>query len=294
MHMLHRTAFIPLLLSSLATAAELRVPADHPTIQEAIQAASDGDVVDIAAGTYRERIDTEGKAVTLRGAGEPSETVIDGTGTGRDSALTCRSNESARTRIINLTFTGGLGQMNMGRGEIMGGGILIVDASPVFIGCVIRDNYSRYGSGGGIAITGGNPCFLDCLVERNASDHIGGGLLAKETGAIFAHCRLHSNQSPSGAGAYLWRDSMVTFEECEFIDNVATAYGGGLFSWGSSPILNDCLFRGNTAAGGAAICNLAGAPILMETRLDADQDIKHSQASPSLTASASPPASDAP
>lgn len=294
MHILNRTAFLPLLLASLATAAELRVPADHPTIQQAIKAATDGDVIDIAAGTYQERIDTDGKAITLRGTGEASETVIDGSGAGRGSALTCSSSESERTRLVNLTFTGGLGQMNTNRGEIMGGGILIVDASPIFIGCVIRDNNSQYGSGGGIAITGGTPCFLDCLVERNASDHIGGGLLAKETGAIFARCRFHSNRSRSGAGAYLWRESLVTFEGCDFIDNVATGYGGGLFSWSSSPILNECLFRGNTATGGAAICNLAGAPILISTSFDADQDVKHSQAPPSLAASAPSPTDDAP
>ena len=56
---------------------------DYTSINAAIGAASDGDVIQLAAETYfeGEQIDTLGKAITLRGvldkAGEPSS-VLDG------------------------------------------------------------------------------------------------------------------------------------------------------------------------------------------------------------------------
>lgn len=63
-----------LLLSFAVTNAQiLYVPADHPTIQEAIDAASEGDTVLVAEGTYYENIRFEGKAITVA-----SQFLIDG------------------------------------------------------------------------------------------------------------------------------------------------------------------------------------------------------------------------
>jgi len=42
------------------------VPAKYPTIQAAIDAASDGAVIVVAPGVYYERIDFMGKNITLR------------------------------------------------------------------------------------------------------------------------------------------------------------------------------------------------------------------------------------
>ena len=68
-------------------AAPLRVPADHATIQAAIDAARDGDTVLVSAGTYRESIVLGGKSVTLASehytTGREAlidQTIIDGGG----------------------------------------------------------------------------------------------------------------------------------------------------------------------------------------------------------------------
>ena len=82
-------AFVPSLLSGaeLAVASTtLRVPQDHPTVQAAIDAASDGDVIEIAPGIYTENL-TVGKGVILRGQlydeSDPrnNTTILDGGGT---------------------------------------------------------------------------------------------------------------------------------------------------------------------------------------------------------------------
>ena len=76
-----------ILISSATFASELHVPASYPTIQSAINAASEGDTVIVAPGSYVENVVIDGKNVTLRST-DPSDaavvaaTVIDGNQTG--------------------------------------------------------------------------------------------------------------------------------------------------------------------------------------------------------------------
>ena len=61
-----------------AVADVIEVPGHHPTIQEAIDAAGNGDTIEVAPDTYTERIDFLGKAITLRSTDGPEVTIIDG------------------------------------------------------------------------------------------------------------------------------------------------------------------------------------------------------------------------
>jgi parallel beta-helix repeat protein len=58
----------------------IRVPEDFPTIQEAINAASPGNIIFVKAGIYGENV-TINKAVSLVGE-DPATTIIDGGGVG--------------------------------------------------------------------------------------------------------------------------------------------------------------------------------------------------------------------
>lgn len=65
----------------------IRVPDDYPTIQEAINAASDGDTVLVAAGTYYENV-VINKTIVLIGEGR-DVTFIDASG---GTAITVKAN----------------------------------------------------------------------------------------------------------------------------------------------------------------------------------------------------------
>lgn len=56
----------------------INVPADQPTIQAAINAATNGDTILVAPGTYAENINFGAKAITVASSGCPSVTTIDG------------------------------------------------------------------------------------------------------------------------------------------------------------------------------------------------------------------------
>ncbi len=69
-------AFASAAIASAAGAATLHVPADFPTIADAIMASSDGDIIQLAPGAYVGPFSFGTKAVTLRGEPDAPETTI--------------------------------------------------------------------------------------------------------------------------------------------------------------------------------------------------------------------------
>jgi nitrous oxidase accessory protein NosD len=80
-------------LSSVAVADKIVVPRDHRTIQEAVDAANDGDTIVVNRGTYRENVVIDGTRLgennlILKGKGQPkldgqgndALTIVDATG----------------------------------------------------------------------------------------------------------------------------------------------------------------------------------------------------------------------
>ena len=109
-----RSALISLLIASLLTvslcASTLHVPDDYPTIQDAVDAATDGDIVLIAPGVYYENIFISRVDITLASNYVESQdetdiraTVIDGQG---ETVLDIR-NVGPTTTIVGLTIQNG-------------------------------------------------------------------------------------------------------------------------------------------------------------------------------------------
>ena len=64
--------------TSATFADTINVPSDHATIQGAIDASSDGDVIAIASGTYYEsNLNPNGKAITIGSASGNLDVTID-------------------------------------------------------------------------------------------------------------------------------------------------------------------------------------------------------------------------
>ncbi len=216
----------------------LRVPAEHPTIQAAIQASGDGDEVLVAAGEYamQETLSFQGKTITLRSEAGAEATVL------RRAAppaigesisvvgLTQGEGKNRPASIEGFTVTGGA---PASAGEGYGGGILCQGAALDVRDCVIIGNEAGYG--GGIAIRSGGSVVLErTRIARNS---------------------VRSNGSSGRGAAVYCEDAAVSLKDCQISGNTGsvTAADGGSGAvdiQGGSASLTDCLISENIGSPG--------------------------------------------
>lgn len=152
-----------ILLSAIIAAAPVARAVTLPvaageSIQAAIAAAQDGDVVEVGAGTFAENIDFLGKNLRVVGAGAAS--VLRGIG---GPVVTFAGGESQDAVLDSFTITGGL--------ALRGGGIRIVGSSPTIVRNIIVDNRAAE-RGSGVYLEASQAELYNNLIVYNG--HAGG------------------------------------------------------------------------------------------------------------------------
>jgi hypothetical protein len=232
----------------------IHVPADQPTIQAGINAASNGDTVLVSAGTYYENINFNGKAITVTSASGPGLTVINGQNLG--PVVTFTSNEPNSSILSGFTITNGYGTFDAG---YEGGGILIRVASPTIQGNVITLN-GACSDGMGIAADGGGPLIQNNIIHGNTqmgcSGGSGGGgvFVGGETNPRIIGNIIADNSDFSGGGGIEVNGTTGLV----ISNNVISGNSGGgigLFSYPGDGILVQNLIVGNTNGPGISWYN---------------------------------------
>ena len=257
MNHLYRTlpAAVALACSSVTASAEtITVCAsgcDYTSINAAIAAANEGDVIQLAAETYSEgeQIDTLGKAITLRGVldktGEPASVLF---GAGSHRVLICQSGETATTAFERLVIQSGRGENEdlFGTPRRIGGGLYNDFSSPTLTDCAFKGNSALY-RGGAIYNRSSSPTVTDCTFTDNYASNSGGGMLnSPASNPILADCVFTGNSTGFNGGGIRNDNSIPTLVNCTFTGNSARD-GGGIYNLGSSPALFDCTFTENSA-----------------------------------------------
>ncbi len=109
---------ISLLIPIYAPAAEIRVLSQFATIQSAIHASQDGDVIIVQPGTYPENIDFGGKAIVLTGTNPLSPTIVANTvidGGMNGSVVAFNSGETPNSILTGFTIGNGNGTLIDGK-----------------------------------------------------------------------------------------------------------------------------------------------------------------------------------
>ncbi|MDP8239948.1 MAG: T9SS type A sorting domain-containing protein [Candidatus Hatepunaea meridiana] len=283
-----RCLLVVLLISvpvSILFAEELHVPDDFDTIQEAIDAARNGDAVIVDEGEYVENIDFDGKAISIIGnPDDPASTVIDGNDNGR--VVTFAGNEMRNSILTGFTIRYGAAGGHGGGGIYCngtipiienlivednianrGGGILCWNASPIIRNVIVRGNIA-VGHGGGICLSeNSNAILTNVQVQGNYSENNGGGIASYSRGEpAFDNVTITNNTSrAAGGGMYILDRAELT--NVIISDNEAGSYGGGIFGSGR-PELEYVAIDANEADhdGGGLYFN-SGRPILNYTRI---------------------------
>lgn len=238
------------------------VPDDFPTIQGAIDAASDGWTILVGPGTYVENLDYRSKPIILRSTDGPSVTVIDGSKPSDPdaSSVVQVSNVSFLEDpvIDGFTLTGGQGT---GGGVRCGGGIFLSAASLTVVNCRILDNRADRGGG---AYCFASQIVLEDTVFDNNSAGAGGGLYFYEALVTCTKCDFRNNSAlgkehlrgvleGAGGAVYSLDEFHGSFVQCTFVSNLAE-FGGAYYSVDPFSIVEpadvifvSCLFFGNRA-----------------------------------------------
>ncbi len=261
------------------SAATINVPGDYATIQEAIDAASPGDTINVAAGTYYENI-TLKDGVEMLGAGA-GVTIIDGggsgsvvtavgvgTGTKLDGVTITNGsadegggmyNYNSSLAVTNCTFSGntaddGGGMFNYysspevtncifsGNSAVIGGGIYNYATSPIVSRCVFSGNLASFG--GGMSNTLSSPTVTNCTFSGNTADDDGGGVWNAASSPTVTNCIFSGNSAGSGGGIYNRDESFPIVTNCTFSGNSADN-GGGIWNYASSPTVTNCILWDN-------------------------------------------------
>jgi predicted outer membrane repeat protein len=221
------------------------------TIQHALNNCEDGDIVELADGTYTGTgnydITTLGKAVVVRSAsGNPVACRIDGQDIHR--LFVFDDGEGPATVIQNLGILNGAAPT--------GAGILCNGSSPTFEGLRIWDCDATDDGGAIHCEAYASPVISQCTFENNTAADDGGALYAYNwssptvTGCVFAG----NLAGDRGGGALFVVNSFPEVSLCTFVGNEAVNGGGVTFVYAYGPVTS-CVFADNTGTyGGAAQC----------------------------------------
>jgi uncharacterized protein DUF1565 len=184
---------------------------DFTSIQEAVEAAEDGDEIIVHPGTYYENVDFNGKQLELNSlfatTGERHyirETIINGNESG--SCIRDVSNDSGRSVVKGFTLTNGSGSYYNSYVFYYGGGIYVYDSELDIISCIIKENTAE--AGGGISISTNSEVYLsDVIVKENHVNRFGGGIRFNNgfSNIDFDNinrCSIYNNYAPKGADIY--------------------------------------------------------------------------------------------
>lgn len=253
-----------LVFSAPALANIINVPADYSTIQQAINAAANGDTVLVANGQYFEGINFYGKAILVASnfIYDSLETTIgstiidaDSLGDADTASVVCFVNgEDSSSIIQGFTIRNGIGTP-VGVVGRNGGGIYCYSSSPTIKNNVIADNSASRGAGISCYLNSA-PKIHNNTIKDNSADHEGGGIYCYKSSPSVTGDTIVGNSANDGGGIHCYDNSSPEVSYNVISYNYSDMYGAGIncFSYSSPVVSHNIMRRDYSDNDGGAIC----------------------------------------
>ena len=202
---------------------ELHVPADYPTIQGAIDAAIDGNIIRLGAGEFVEACSIIGKSITVRGSGVSTTTWRAPIG---GKCLEIADGSTIGFELTDIRFVGGNLAINGSAVDAEGSGRKVV----------ARCDFVGNGGLAALEVFGNNSIIEYCNFTENNL----GLSAAVATNLTVRHCRFTDNAQAGTKGGGPWVPADIDFYLGTFL-------------------LEDSIFIGSFSQGGASIRVVAQA-----------------------------------
>ncbi|MBN1296401.1 right-handed parallel beta-helix repeat-containing protein [bacterium] len=216
------------------------VPGEYGTIQPAIDAASDGEIVAVADGTYtgagNTNLDFHGKSILVRSVNGPSHCIIDCQNISRGFYF--HSGEDEHAILTGFTIRNGYSATN-------GAGIYVFNSAPGIMDCVIEDSTADE-RGGGIYAWLGSPDIIDCRIIGNHAGLYGGGLFLLTSSSEITNLLATGNSAGNRGGGVYCGESNPAIGNSTFSGNTAVLNGGALCCENSSPLISNSILYFDT------------------------------------------------
>ena len=239
-------------------------------VQEAVDYASEGDEIWVAAGTYDSHVPGDPSVPVIRM--KPLVDIYGGFST-IDVSLPDRDPDVNRTildgenrtwhvvigadfaRLDGFTIMAGFAAGDFP--DNCGGGMLNHRVSPVVENCVFTANDASF-HGAGMANMFSSPVVRNCVFRINTAANNGAGVYNDDESGIDGHPRFENcvfgpaNNCRFGGGMYNnWCE--VTVTDCLFAANTANHNGGGMYNTSSRAVVTSCVFSENRGYDGGAL-----------------------------------------
>lgn len=264
------------------------------SLQQALEAASEGSLIKVAGGTYSQVYSKEGqqqvafvnKTLTIQGGYYPAvssqyndplggsankqdweypypdenPSIFNAGGAGRALYITGAA-DKVKPNIYGVHLTGGsAGQ---------GGGAYVLSATATFSDVQVYGNSAQ--SGAGLYLNDSPSVLQASTIRNNSAANNGGGLYLQASAATISENRLESNSAAQGGGIYL-TTGKAQVQSNTLSANSATLGGAFYLSGSDAATLQGNQVVGNSASEqGGGLYALASAAKLNENRFESNQ-----------------------